>query len=288
MTEHAVGQLKKRAYCQYDSEIRFEKSVEGLQIFLPAANGYINYNLVHSVNAEQNCDMWRLGKAYGFDDCLQNAYELTPAGAEWDMAVRISGRPDFIGGYAHGDEVYTSLSIEIDGESVDIESLKSLTPFQELVITVESVGYDPLDSTTQALQHWKEYVVSEEGITLNQRVAWLNDYTMGPSYLAMMPPLKTLTETFYTNMDPTPKEAISHYGRIPGATEAVVYGSSSGMKFRMSVPRYPSLTGGDSFLLSDNRGGLYNKMYFVICDGANCSKGDVWETTTRYVITNGL
>ena len=59
------------------------------------------------------------------------------------------------------------------------------------------------------------------------------------------------------------------------------------LAFSMSVPKYPILVGGNRFLLTDNRGGLYNKMYFVICSGAEVMKGDVWETTTRYVITNG-
>ena len=101
-----------------------------------------------------------------------------------------------------------------------------------------------------------------------------------------MPPLKTLTDLFYTNADPTPKEAITHYGRTPLATEATVYGSSTGLAFSMSVPKYPSLPGGDRFSLTDNNGGRYNKMYFTVCNGAEATNGDVWESTTKYVITN--
>lgn len=276
--------MKKNAYCQYDPSIDFERAVGGLRIFIPAERGYVNYNFVHSVCEEKNCDVWRLSKAYAFDDNFENEYELTPKGAEWDMALRLSGRPDFIGGYAHGDEIFTSLSVEIDGESVAIESLTDLTPFEEIIIKEESKGFDPSDPTSQALNHFKEYVVSGEGIILNQKVEWLNDYTLGSSYMAMMPPLKSLTDRFYTNADPTPKEALSNYGSVPSATEAVVYGKE--LAFSMSVPRYPSLVGGNKFLLTDNRGKPYNKMYFVICNGAEVSKGDVWETTTKYSITN--
>ena len=278
---------EKRPYCQYDPALSFERAMGGLRIFLPAAIGYINYNVVHSVHTDKNCDTWRLGKAFAFDDHLENEYDLTPKGAEWDMALRLSGRPDFIGGYAHGDERYTSLSVMIDGKSIEMEALVELTEFREMQITVTSIGYDPNDSVTQALRHFKEYSISEKGIVLNQRVEWLNDYTLGASYMAMMPPLKTMTDSFYTNVDPTPKEAISHYGSVAGASSAVVYGAASGIAFSMSVPQYPSLPGGDRFLLTDNKGGLYNKMYFVICNGAEVSKGEVWETTTKYAITNG-
>ena len=278
--------MSKEFYCRYDPSIDFESAEGGLRIFVPCVSGYINYNLVHSVNRDRNCDTWRLGRAYAFDDRLENETALTPHGAEWDMALRLGGRPDFIGGYAHGDEIYTSLSVNIDGATVDIESIKELTPFHGMVITVESVGYDPNDSVTEALKHWKEYVVNGDGILLNQRVEWLGDYTLGSSYMAMMPPLKTLTDHFYTDVDRTPKLADGGRGYVLGAAEAVVYGMASGLSFSMSVVKYPSMPGGDRFLLSDNGGYPYNKMYFVVCNGADVSRGECWETATRYTITS--
>ena len=278
------SRFEKRPYCQYDPTVDFERAVGGLRIFLPTEVGYVNYNFVHSVCEEKNCDTWRLSKAFAFDDCLESGYELTPKGAEWDMALRLSGRPDFIGGYAHGDEIYTSLSAEVDGQVIEIDSLEALTPFDKLVIRVASKGFDPSEPATEVLGHYKEYVVDGEGITLNQRVEWLGGYTLGASYMAMMPPLKSLTDSFYTNVDTTPREAASNYGSVSGATEAVVYGRE--LEFSMSVPKYPSLVGGNRFLLTDNKGRPYNKMYFVLCNGVGVSAGDVWETTTRYVIAN--
>ena len=279
--------MEKKAYCQYDPALDFEGAQGGLRLFIPTKRGYVNYNLVHSVRADRNCDTWRLGKAYAFDDAFENEYELTPKGAEWDMAVKLSGRPDFIGGYAHGDEKYTSLSVLVDGESVRAETLCARTSFAELRITVTSVGYDPADPATAALKHEKCYTVTAVGITLEQRVEWLHDYTLGSSYLAMMPPLKTLTDSFYTNVDPTPKEPVANYGSVPGATEAVVFGRASGISFRMSVLRYPRLAGGNRFFMTDNHGCPYNKMYFVVCNGADVSAGDVWESETIYTITVG-
>ena len=279
-----MKELKKRACCRYDATIDFEGALGGLRIFLPAARGCVNYNLVHSVKENRNCDTWRLSQAFAVDERFENAYELTPHGAEWDMAVKLNGRPDFIGGYAHGDEIYTALSATLDGKTVEIEALHTLTAFDELRVTVASDGFDPADPTVQVLRHFKEFVITAGGITLHQRVEWLNDYTMGSSYLAMMPPLKTLTDLFYTNADPTPKDAISNYGSVPSATEAVVFGAASGISYRMAVPQYPSLAGGNKFLMTDNHGKAYNKMYFVVCNGADVCRGDVWESTTRYRI----
>ena len=277
----------KRPCCRFDPTVDFEKAVGGLRIFLPAREGYVNYNFIHSVYESKNCDTWRLSKAYAFDDNFENDYELTPKGAEWDMALRLDGRPDFIGGYAHGDEIFSSLSVEIDGKAVEITSISSLTSFDKLLITVDSIGYDPNDSITPTLKHFKKYLINKDGITLKQRVEWLGDYTLGASYMAMMPPLKSLTDRFYTNIDRTPKEAMANYGSVMGATEATVFGSESGIEFSMSVPKYPIFAGGNRFLMTDNKGCPYNKMYFVICKGANVSAGGVWETETKYSITNG-
>ena len=279
--------LIKQLYCQYDSSISFEHSIGGLRIYVPTYEGYINYNIVHTQKESDYKDIWRIGQAYALDDNLQNSYAITPAGAEWDMALMLSGRPDFIGGCAHGDEIYTSLSMFLDGNQVEITSVKDLTAFEEIVIIESSFGYDPSDHTTQVLKHYKEYIINENGITLNQKVEWLNDYTLGSSYMAMMPPLKTLTDTFYTDVDYTLISTNGNYGSVLGAKKAVVYGTASNLKFTMSIPKYPSLTGGDRFLLTDNSGGAYNKMYFVICNGASVSAGDIWETTTCYNITNG-
>ena len=279
--------LVKQLYCQYDGSISFENSVGGLRIYVPTYEGYINYNIVHTQNQNDYKDVWRIGQAYALDDNLQNSYAITPAGAEWDMALMLSGRPDFIGGHAHGDEIYTSISMFLDGKQVGITSVKDLTAFEEIVIIESSYGYDPNDHTTKVLEHYKEYIINENGITLNQKVEWLNDYTLSSSYMAMMPPLKTLTDTFYTDVDYTLISTNGNYGYILDAKKAVVYGSISNLKFTMSVPKYPSLAGGDRFLLTDNSGGAYNKMYFVICNGASVSAGDIWETTTCYNITNG-
>ena len=277
--------FKKGTYCRFDGSMDFEYGVGGLGIFIPTVKGYVNYNLVHSVCRRKNCDIWRLGNAFAFDDKFEKKFDLTPENAEWDMALKLFERPDFIGGSVHGDEIVVGISAQIDGKEVDIESLSELTAFEEMVINVESVGYDPDDSVTESVKHFKEYGINKEGITLNQRVEWLRDYTLGQSYMAMMPPLKVLTDRFYTDSEPEPKVAIDNYGFGPGATEATVYGSD--MSFSMSVTKYPTLEGGDKFLITDNNGKAYNKIYFVLCKGAEVSKGDVWETTTKYRITNG-
>lgn len=280
--EETVKPLEKRLYCQYDSTMNYEKSVGGLRIYIPTYVGYINYNLGHSVHSG-NCDTWRLTIAYACDDNLGNAYAITPGG-EWDMALHLAKRTDFIGGHAHGDEVYTSFSVYIDNVQKEVTTITELTTFEELRIEVESIGYDPSCNTIAVLKHYKEFIIEESGVELNQRVEWLNDYALTSCYMAMMPPLKTLTDSYYTDVNPSLQDIKSTHFMVQDCKTAVLVGKESRFRFSMSIPKYPSYDTGNFFLMTDNSGGAYNKMYFVVCRSANVAKGEIWETTTKYNI----
>ena len=52
----------------------------------------------------------------------------------------------------------------------------------------------------------------------------------------------------------------------------------------MAVPEYPEMIGGNRFLMTDNKGGSYNKIYFVLCNGAEVKRGDELNAVTRYRI----
>ena len=275
------------ALCQYLPALGFESDVGGLRLMLPTNKGYIFYHLVHTVKEKANADIWRLGQAFAADAALENAYEITPSGAEWDMALRIAGRDDFIGGYAHGDERFTALSMQLDGQEVEITSLTEPTAFHRITVRVCSVGYDPDDHTTAACKHEKAYTIDREGITLHQTVEWLHDYRLSSCYMAMMPPKKTLTDSYATDVDPIPAPIPDQSFAVLHCTQAAVLGTTlSKLRFEMSIPQYPSFPE-SRFLVTDNGNGRYNKMYFVICNRADVSLGTVWETVTEYRITNG-
>ena len=275
--------LTKQNYCIYDEKAAFEYARGCFRVYIPQKRGFVNYNIVHSVR-ENFADIWRLGQAFGYDDGLSGEYQLTPFGAEWDMAVMIDGRDDFIGGSNHGDEIFTSVKLFVDGKETEISSLKELTPFTEIRFCTESVGLDPADHETKVLIHKKEHLITEEGIKNTQRVEFLGDYLMQNSYLAMMPPLKTLTDSYFTDTDKTPRKAHREVLEF-GARSATVFGAESGVSFTMSIPEYPTLKCSDRFFITDNGGGAYNKMYFIACKGQEVHMGDVWNSVTKYKIT---
>lgn len=276
--------LNKKTYCKYDAEANFEYARGCFRVYLPTNKGYVNFNIIHSVRENIFADTWRLGQAFGYDDNLEGEYRLTPFGAEWDMAVMIDGRDDFIGGSNHGDEIFTSVKLTLDGKETEITSLTSLTEFSEIKFVTESVGYDPSDHTTKVLIHKKEHTITPDGITNTQSVEFLGDYLMQNSYLAMMPPMKSLTDSYFTDKDPSPKKITGQVLEF-GAKSATVFGEESGVRFTMSIPEYPELKNSDRFLITDNGGGAYNKMYFIACKGQEVRRGDVWRSVTEYKIT---
>lgn len=274
--------MKKQLFVKYDTTPRIESTVECLHLYIPTEIGYIDQLYGRTVWEQANADIWRLSLAYMCDDNLENAEQIT-TGGEWDMAVRIVGRPDFIGGHAHGDEKTVDIRFIIDGVDTDITTLTEATPFESMVIIQDSVGFDPLDNVTPVLKHHKEHSVTLEGIRLDQRVEWLGDFDMTYSYLAMMPPAKKYTDSFYTNLT-EPCDIVLNPGPcVDGATSVTVYGKDSGLYFTMTVNEY-NVFAPPRMVIRDNGGGAYNKMYFDFVREGSVKKGDVWETFTKYRI----
>ena len=277
----------KNTYCQYLESSGDDRGIESLKIYLPVGEGFVNYNIVHSVMKSTNCDTWRLSVVYYCDGELTPMKTLTRSGAEWEMALKIKCRPDFIGGYAHGDEVFEKIAVEIDGEERELNDLSVLTDFKSLSFEVWSRGYDPDDSKTEALLHYKRITFSKDGVKVEQRVEWLNDYELANSYMAMMPPFKEFTDHYYTNSDKTKcpivlGETVTRTADV----NALYLCGEGGFTFEMKVDKYlTDQNGKNTFIVTDNGGVPYNKMYFLLNHSGRVIRGEVFETITEYFIS---
>jgi len=298
LEKHTALQTNKSAFAIYDKNMSYDCGKGGLAIFLPTASGYVNYNFVHTINELRNVEMWRLTVVNLYNEQVEFIKQITKNGAEWEMAVRILDRTDFIGGHAHGDEIYTSLEVYMDGTLTDITSINQYKKFDEMKIVMDSIGYDPADGTTKALEHHKEYSITKDGITIDQTVTWCNNFTLCNrlgSFMAMMPPLKysltdssdIITDSYYTNLNtnpiklPTDKLSLT----LEDVSSVCVFSEDSGISFTMSKSNTsPSCNGGNLMTLSDNGGLNYNKMYFRFAYDCPVIKGDIWKSTTTYNI----
>lgn len=280
---------------RYDATLSHDGGRGGLRILYPVRGGYIEYTFVHSVVHEKNCDIWRMSVVNALDEKGEFLHRLTKGSAEWEMAIRLEGRPDFIGGFNHGDEIGCSPSFRLDGESVTPEELSETRDFSRLEITVESTGFDPASPTVPVLSHKKEYLYDESGVDLHQEVIWQKDVTLATkmkSYLAMMPPLKhdlrdeafCITDSFAFGDGGI--QSITHLPIESEQTKGITVEGNSyrfTMQAREYAPLYPN-----SYLafLTDNGKLNYNKMYISFAGGRAdfVSAGTKWNARTHYRI----
>lgn len=280
----------KPAYIKYDGTAS-GNIVESLDVFLPTKIGYVRYHILHGTSVENNYDIWRIGGAYATDTALNDRFALT-TGGEWEMAVKLSGNPDFSGGTTHGDEVMDSITFFVDGNLVDISDFTEPTVFSDFQFVQVSRVYNASDSSQQIATHTSVHQFKDDELTVNQTLLWdLPESTqLSAAYMAMHLPAKAVTDHCYTDMAFIPETCLSKYGDTPNAKYVSVYGDTSGIKTDFWITDYPTgLSGGDKLLMTDNGGGSYNKCYYVIAGNtAWLPAGEtLWKTSTHYRFTVG-
>lgn len=261
-----------------------DNSTERLEVFIPSVVGFVKYNFVHTVNASINANVWRISYAYACDDNLSTRFNLTTSG-EWEAALLLKTRPDFSGGAAHGDEVFTSIVFLLDGSPVSVSDLSNYTEFETLSIVERSNLYDPNDNETVIAEHGSEHIFSKDGLTIDQSVKWVAAAEASTCYMAMFPIAKTVSNKLFCNSDfvvmSLPQEITKEK-----TTGAVLYSDTLGVKAEFSVDKHPSLySTSPIFKCTDNSGGDYNKCYYVVCYSVNVSANELWRSTTKYKFT---
>lgn len=282
---------------RFDATLSCDESRGGYRILYPVADGFIEYTFVHSVVPEKNCDIWRMSVVSVLNEKGESLRRLTKAHAEWEMAVRLLDRPDFIGGYNHGDEIGKAPRLMLDGVSVSEKELSDFREFSKLEIVMESVGYDPASPADAVLSHCKRYLFDEEGVHLSQEVTWLRDVVLDGklnSYLAMMPPMKhepSAPEKILTDSFSFGEDQVQGMATLPvrrkGVKKITVEGTESGYRFVMSVGEYEPLYPNSYLaLLTDNGNLNYHKMYIAFAGGEKeaVAEGEIWRASTHYRI----
>lgn len=264
-----------------------DSSIEAIDIYYPIKNGYLMYNFVHSVNAEVKSNIWRLSKVFTCNDSLAVVESLTDT-AEWECAIKLNGRSDFAGGVIHGDEIMEDVVFIADGKPIDIHNYVSAQYFDNLIVVQKSKLYDPSNEEIAFAEHTSEHIFADGKMIINQTVKFLDVYTLGTSYIAMYPPLKTVTNKYYTDKDFAPKTIdLSNNVTINGVRETCLYGDNYFSKFISH--KYPQYVSGDYLLMTDNNGRSYNKCYYVACGNNQAvESGELWQSSIEYEIISQL
>lgn len=283
---------------------------EQVSIYIPSKVGFIKFAFIRNEVSASNANNWRIDRAYACDDSKVVRFPITAQG-EWEMALKINERADFIGGYAHGDEVVKSISFFIDGKKVDdITTLTNLTKFEELRIVELTDLYDPNDGATLATKdtftpvahHGREYIITKDGIRLKQFVLFDVAETMTTSYMTMFPIIRgndsqwatQITDSYYSddNYDisdvSTPTTEANAYKWRSNCKRGVIWSDVSGVsaEVEMLYQKKDNLTSEHYHKVQSSN--TYNKFYWTVCcignQTADIQKNHRFETDTMFKI----
>ena len=260
--------------------------------------------LVHSVDNAQYMDVWRIAYCWQSDSNFTRIAQLTTSG-EWECALKLSTWSDFVGGYIHGHEFMTNVSNNFnptlfnDGVPILPTELSTYTGQQyckELTFYVHTSLNSPADTTQTRARHTKVYHFTSDGLVLDQAVNWNTSGTTAACYMAMLPMAKNRTyawyddsassagwRRFYDWTDPQQSFPDNFSYSHMFAKNSSIGGAGWGT-IEFNIERYPELlTGGDTFLVTDNgTGHSYAKCYYVVCDGESVAVGTSWNSRTVY------
>ena len=288
--------MKKTPYVLYEDIPGSCDSREQLSIHIPSGNGFTCYSFGHVVNGKINADSWRIIESCSRREDGHRQLTLTDGG-EWEMAIRLEGRPDFMGGSNHGNEVAEEIVFSIDGESFRPSDITGRKPFSELCIYEKTSLFDPSFPSARVAVHEKNYVFTDRGLALTQTVDWLTACDVTCAYMAMLPVIRAegwnnrLTITGADSRLLPTEYALSEDGASPALGQihgvlAAEVSSDAGFRASIRPTRLPSFPGGNLFFItsSPNR----NKLYFMSTNPERkhiTAIGERWTSETHYALT---
>ena len=286
---------------------------EQISVFIPTNTGFVKYAFVRCESDARNANNWRIDKCYACDNDLNVLFPITNSG-EWEMAIMIDGRNDFIGGIAHGDEVLDSFNVLVDGVLIsDLSELSYLQEFDEVRIVETTTIYDPNNQATLSTRenfmpvgsHGREYIINKDGIRLAQELTFDIAHTLGNSYMTMFPIIRgndavsalQVTDHYFADnnfkvYDVSIGGSGEGYGWKKNVTRASIWGNDSGVKATIEMLKQPeqdlSNNGGKRFQVQSTAD-MYNKIYWSICGVGgttySVSANERFVTDTMYNIS---
>ncbi len=260
---------------------------EQITVWLPSVSGYVKYAFVRCEYDPYHSNVWRIDRCFACGDDRTVLFPITNAG-EWEMAIKIDGASDFIGGNAHGDEVCTGFHVLIDGVEVDDVTTIGEQEFETVSILETSLMYDPRDGATLSTRaeftpvgtHGREYIITRDGIRLKQMVKLDTALTLDASYMTMLPILRgndTASALQITDRVVTDSDYVEYdvsvggtsgggYGWRRNVKRATIWGNTSGVSAVVEMLEQPDIenTGARQFQVQ-NTVNEYNKLYWSIC-----------------------
>lgn len=253
--------------------------------------GYsLRYKVEHFVNAGTQADGWvvRVVDLVTGSDTVVNSIVVE---GEWEMAIKLSGRDDFIGVKNHGSEEQFGYQIYVDGVPI-VYAAGAEYECSSVGFTQQTHMYDPADTSSNVGDHFIRVEITAEGVEMDERVHWLvSDSTGAGAFIAMLPIARTdgatqITDSAYDDLTfkayDVSTAGFDNYihDYVQGRRGFWISGASSGISASVQVEADNLPASGYGFVQNTDN---YNKIYFSWCgNGTAISAGDVWAWRARF------
>lgn len=261
--------------------------------YYPTQSGkFIRCKFMHYVNSSSNADGWVQRTVDLVDETRATVIMPIVTDGEWEMAIKINGRNDFIGCMAHGSEISTIANLYFDGVNKQVVDGTSFY-CKEIKVNQKSTMYDPNDETTVVGYHYKSHIIDSSGIKIKQRIEWAQDLTLDKSFVAMLPAVRgndstssiQVTDRAYDDLTFTEYD-VSTTTFNPYLTTQndkgdtfSLYGTTSGVSITLICDIVDRLAQAFTYL---SNAVYYNKWYCGYnADGYQVETGDIWKWESK-------
>lgn len=243
-----------------------------------------------------NVDAWRLYSGNLIDND-NNIIGTMWSNSDAEGAIQILGEEDFVSGY-HGDEIFSSINILIDGELINLESGYDAVEFENIKIISESTIYHCNTSEKTgviAFNRVKTLEFTDNTVKINNRYICKDDMLINRAALSLFNCYKTYNETkffthYSTNNDlklyevPNTNEVA-----LPPAsanmTEATFYTTIGTINFKILRGQdNPNYKGSIANFDSQNRMKIYFDYISSSSNGTQVNVGDILQTEFQFTI----
>ena len=252
-------------------------------------NYYVGMTLIRKPVTTINSNVWHLSTVNLYDLSFnKTSDEAIVLEGEWECAIRESGAADFIGGTAHGDEVSTFYAAYLDGKALDLTSDFTIGGTCLEFVCISTLNR--MDTPSEIVcNHVKKYTITTDAIKVDQTFKFLEDLTLAPSYVAMLPINRAYTTKAW-------RLGNDHIEDISEDSHPQVYTKGNKQKVFMSGNNVTATVDidcdskheGDLFI-SGAVSPRYNKVYFsFIGQGGNVTKDEVVNVKTVYKLDTSM
>jgi hypothetical protein len=162
----------------------------------PDSSRYLRYRMQRKPDAAIGSDVWRWNEVWEVtrtgDFSFNTVIQICNSG-ENETAILQTGKPDFMGGTAHGDEILFEVAMLIDGTKVAlggtgnyrcrrVEFLQGSDMFEVGTATPQS---------NRLAKNYKRWLFESSAVELFQNVFWEASVTLQDTYMTMLTLLRT-------------------------------------------------------------------------------------------------